>query len=147
MEWAALKACTLTLTKRKNRNTPTSLTRTCCCADTGRSLCSVHWLIELRRTSDGGAKVFNLTKGCIWEKSQRTCSHGRNRGGAAFGTHSLLRGMAQDIMDMGGSLPTLLNAGDWASSAYLKYLRTSQTEDLAVAQAIMCLSESEDDEP
>ena len=61
------------------------------------------------------------------------------------GTHSLRRGMAQDILDMGGSLPSLLNAGDWASSAYLKYLRTSQTEDLAVAQAIMCLSESEEE--
>ena len=53
--------------------------------------------------------------------------------------------MAQDILDMGGSLPALLNAGDWASSAYLKCLRTSQTEDLAVAQAVMCLSDSDDD--
>ena len=67
-------------------------------------------------------------------------------GAQQYGTHSLRRGIAQDIMDMGGSLPTLLNAGDWASSAYLKYLRTSQTEDLAVAQANMCLSDSEDDE-
>ena len=53
--------------------------------------------------------------------------------------------MAQDILDMGGSLAALLNAGDWASSAYLKYLRTSQTEDLAVARAAVFLSESEDD--
>ena len=140
-------ACTLTLTKRKNRNTPTSLTRTCCCADSGRSLCSVHWLLELRRTSDGGAKVFNLTKGHIGRRVKELAAMAGIEGAQQFGTHSLRRGMAQDIMDMGGSLPTLLNAGDWASSAYLKYLRTSQTEDLAVAQAIMCLSESEDDEP
>ena len=30
------------------------------------------------------------------------------------GTHALRRGMAQDILDMGGSLPALLHAGDWS---------------------------------
>ena len=60
-----------------------------------------------------------------------------------YGTHSVRRGMAQDILDMGGSLPALLKAGDWCSSAYLKYLRASQTDDLAVAQAAMFLSDSE----
>ena len=44
--------CTLTLARRKNRNTPTSSDEDV--------LCSVHWLLELRRTSDGGARAFSL---------------------------------------------------------------------------------------
>ena len=62
-----------------------------------------------------------------------------------YGTHALRRGMAQDILDCGGSLPALLHAGDWSSSAYLKYLRTSQTDDVAVAQAAIFLSDSDEE--
>ena len=138
-------SCTLTLAKRKNRNTPTSLTRTCCCSDSGRSLCSVHWLLEIRRVSDGGTGVFSLNKSHLVRMVKELAALAGIDGAQQLGTHSLRRGMAQDILDMGGSLPTLLNAGGWASSAYLKYLRTSQTEDLAVAQAIMYLSDSEDE--
>ena len=62
-----------------------------------------------------------------------------------YGTHAVRRGMAQDILDMGGQLPALLKAGDWRSSAYLRYLRVSQTDDVAVAQAAMFLSDSDEE--
>ena len=92
-----------------------------------------------------GARVFTLTKGHLGRRVKELAHLAGIEGAQLYGTHALRRVMAQDILDMGGSLPALLNAGDWASSAYLKYLRTSQTEDLAVAQAVMCLSDSDDD--
>ena len=51
--------------------------------------------------------------------------------------------MAQDIIDAGGSLAVLLRAGEWRSSAFLKYLRESQPEEAAVSQVVINLSDSE----
>jgi hypothetical protein len=90
-----------------------------------------------------GDRVFSISVGQFARRVKQLAELVGVDGARNVGTHSLRRGMAQDILDMGGSLPALLNAGDWASSAYLKYLRTSQTEDLAVAQAVMCLSDSD----
>ena len=61
-----------------------------------------------------------------------------------IGTHAFRRGMAQDIIDAGGSLSVLLRAGEWNSSAFLRYLRQSQPQETAVAQAVINLSDSED---
>ena len=44
-----------------------------------------------------------------------------------------------------GSLADVLRAGGWSSSAYLKYLRSAQLDDKAVAQMAIELSESEED--
>ena len=64
---------------------------------------------------------------------------------ALRGSHAFRRGMAQDIIDGGGSLATLLRAGEWRSSAFLKYLRDCQPEEAAVAQVVINLSDSEDE--
>ena len=61
------------------------------------------------------------------------------------GTHSFRRGMAQDIIDAGSPLSVLLRAGGWSSSAYAEYLRERQGREAAVGQAIIALSDSEDD--
>ena len=64
---------------------------------------------------------------------------------AHVGTHSLRRGMAQDIIDAGNSLAVLLKAGGWSSAAFLEYLRADQASDAAVSQALIQLSDSEED--
>ena len=58
-------------------------------------------------------------------------------------SHAFGRGMAQDILDKGGSLAVLLRAGDWSSSAYLRYVRTAQPQGSAVAQAVINLFDSD----
>ena len=89
--------------------------------------------------------MFSLTVGHLARKVKHLAARVGVPNAQHCGTHALRRGMAQDILDLGGSLPALLKAGDWSSSAYLRYLRTSQTDDLAVAQATIYLSESEDE--
>ena len=54
--------------------------------------------------------------------------------------------MAQDVLDAGGSLAVLLRAGNWTSSVYKTYLRLHQPEEVAVTEATIALSDSEDDE-
>ena len=51
--------------------------------------------------------------------------------------------MARDIIDHGGSLATLMEAGGWTSSAYRMYLRNAQAEDVSVANTIINLSDSD----
>ena len=119
------------------------MTRHCCCADSGRLLCSVHWLHQLRDRRIDGGKVFRLSKDHLARRVKHLAKEIGLEDPERYGTHALRRGMAQDILDMGGQLPSLLKAGDWCSSAYLKYLRASQTDDTAVARAIMFFSDSE----
>ena len=61
----------------------------------------------------------------------------------ALGTHAFRKGMAQDVVSAGGSLATLLRAGDWHSKAFFAYLRDSQAQDEAVAQLVINASDSE----
>ena len=92
-----------------------------------------------------GGRVFQLTKDHLARRVKQLVDNIGVPDFQRYGTHAVRRGMAQDILDMGCSLPALLKAGDWRSSAYLKYLRASQTDDLAVAQATMFMSDSEEE--
>ena len=151
MEWdgghsnvkLARNSCTLTLMKRKNWQFPTALVRECCCGEAGKLLCSVHWLEYLSGKAAHSGRVFTLTAGGFAAKLKELAAAAGVEEADRCGTHSLRRGMAQDILDLRGSLPSLLHAGDWTSSAYLKYLRISQTDDAAVARAIMHFSDSD----
>ena len=102
-------------------------------------------MLKLKSLGISGDKVFTIDKTLFARRVKELAEHAGVPGASKCGTHSLRRGMAQDIMDMGGSLPALLKAGDWSSSAYLKYLRVSQTDDLAVAKAMVLMSESEEE--
>ena len=119
------------------------MVREYCCAETGKLLCSVHWLEYLFGRATHGVRVSTLTAGGFAAKLKEPAAAAGVQEAHRCGTHALRRGMAQDIIDLGGSLPALLNAGDWASSAYLKYLRVSQTDDTAVARAVMYYSDSD----
>ena len=153
LEWAGSHStvvltdtqCSITLMRRKNRSKPTTLTRHCICAESGKLLCSVHWMLTLQGRPGNGGRVFGLSKHHLARKVKQLAGAIGVAESHRVGTHAFRRGMAQDMLDMGGSLPALLHAGDWSSSAYLKYLRTSQTDDIAVAQATIYLSESEDE--
>jgi len=60
-------------------------------------------------------------------------------------THAFRRGMAQDIVNSGGTLATLLKAGDWHSKAFFQYLRESHVQDQAIAELVVMASDSEDE--
>ena len=60
-----------------------------------------------------------------------------------IGSHALRRGIARDIIDAGGSLATLLRAGDWRSGAFAAYLRENQAQDVAVSNVVIDHLESE----
>ena len=143
---ASGKEATIMLTRRKNCQLPTVLKRECCCASSGRRLCAVHWIAEMQ-AQQGSGRIFSLSasrfltivRHAAWESGIPEYN--------SVGTHAFRRGVAQDIniIDAGGSLAVLLRAGEWNSSAFLAYLRQSQPQEVAVAQAVINLSDSEED--
>ena len=135
----------ITLYKRKNSRVPVTLTRECCCTAAGERLCAVHWLHALRRSSAGCGQVFSVSKHYFAKKIKELARQIGMEEHARLGTHAFRRGMAQDIIDNGGSLAVLMMAGGWTSSAYTAYLRGAQLDDVAVAGAIINLSDSEDE--
>ena len=134
---------TITLMRRKHRATPTSMTRECCCASSGRTLCAVHWLLQAKLQGGDRPNVVVMSK----TRFAKDVKHFAMKAGIPewqnLGTHAFRRGMAQDILDAGGNLAVLLRAGDWSSAAFLHYLRESQTQDVAVGHTIINLSDSD----
>ena len=53
--------------------------------------------------------------------------------------------MAQDIITHGGTLATLMKAGDWRSGAFKTYLKDSQLKDTAVSQLIISVSDPDEE--
>ena len=104
----------------------------------------MHWLWDLRRSASHDGKMFGLTAAFFNKFIKSSAEHLKIPNASKASSHSLRRGMAQDILDAGGCLATLLKAGDWNSSAYLHYLRFDQPRDVA-GQALIELSDSEDD--
>ena len=121
------------------------LTRECCCESIGETLCSVHWLRKLRLSSEGNGRIFSVSKHYLARRIKELARDAGFEMHARFGTHAFRRGMAKEIIDLGGSLATLMEAGGWTSSAYRVYLRGAQVEDMGVARAIVQLSDSEAD--
>jgi hypothetical protein len=132
----------ITLMRRKNSRVPVTLTRTCVCASSGRRLCAVHWLWDLRRSATHEGRIFDITASGFNKFIKETAMQLQVPHASRASSHSLRRGMAQDILDTNGCLATLLKAGDWNSAAYLQYLRFDQPREVA-AQALIELSDSE----
>ena len=136
----------ITLMRRKNVRHPTTLTRSCCCKTSGKRLCAFHRLLAWKQSaSEQSTQVFSLSKqqfiATVRELAMEVGIEHANK----VGTHAFRRGMAQDILDVGGSLAVLMRAGDWRSSAFLTYLRDSQPQEKAVSQMVFELSDSEAD--
>ena len=134
----------ITLSSRKNSRVPVVLTRTCVCRTSGPKLCAVHWLLRMRsRPQPSNGNIFTTSSSQFASKIKEYSVELNFPMGMRMSSHAFRRGMAQEIIDHGGSLAVLLRAGDWSSSAFLSYLRHSQPEDAAAAQTIIMMSDSE----
>ena len=138
---------TIVLMRRKNVTTPTSMTRVCCCSSSGRGLCAVHWLhaLKCKAANESCNRVFSISLLDFRKHLQVLAGMVGVLVPGRVGTHAFRRGMAQDIVDAGGSMAMLLRAGEWRSSAFLRYLREAQPQEAAVAQVVINLSDSDCD--
>ena len=106
----------------------------------------MHWLLKLRTTNPGlDGRIFDFTISAFTKHLRACVTRLSLTSLAGVSSHAFRRGMAQDILAIGCSLAVLLRAGDWSSSAYLRYVKTAQPEDAAIAQAVIHVSDSEDE--
>lgn len=135
----------ITLSRRKPSRRPSVLRRSCCCSRAGRRLCGLHQLLPMidRARMAGTNRLFTKSPADFVACLRRDAAAVGIPEAGLLGSHALRRGMARDIVDAGGSLATLLRAGEWRSGAFAAYLRDHQVEDCAVAQLLVDHSDSE----
>ena len=104
----------------------------------------VHLMHRMRALS-GGNRIFSFTTQSFRREIQRLALAAGHPQAELVGTHAFRRGMAQDILDNGGTLATLLRAGGCTSSAFQLYLRTEQIQDTAVGQLLLEVSDSDEE--
>ena len=135
----------ITLMRRKNTERPTLLERQCCCRSSGKALCAVHCIFKLQRRRTTG-RVFTISAQRFMSRLRELAERVHIPNAAALGSHSLRRGMAQDIISQGGGYPCrFVKSSGWNSRAFMTYLRDTQAQDEAISQMVVNLSDSDAD--
>ena len=65
---------------------------------------------------------------------------------ATYRLHDFRRGHAQDLADAGAHLNEILQAGQWRSAAFFRYLDAEEVDSRAVLEAHFNMSEDEGNE-
>ena len=134
----------LRLAKRKNRPHGSTLRRACTCPN-ARWLCPVHVLGEwLGRLPIGSQPFTCYSAGTARSTLRDYLGQLAIAEAMAHSLHDFRRGHARDLTSAGGNLRVILEAGEWSSPAFLKYLDTEQVESQVVVQAH--IDDSEDDD-
>ena len=124
---------------------PTVIHRTRVCLAEGRSLCGVcalrHWIEGLGRSFQG--PLFKISTSRFVKTMRKDALELDVEGASALGSHAWRRGMAQDIIKAGGSLATLLRAGQWRSGAFRAYLQDNVLDEDAISKLVIEHSEDE----
>ena len=141
----------LRLSRRKNSERPVTLKRACWCAGGGCSAltCPVHVLGPWLEEQGPGAQPFRTYSPAAALAAIRAAvgAAGAERP-REFDTKSFWRGHALDLVECGGGLAKVLEAGGWRSAAFIAYLPKDELEREAVLEAREdCSSESGDDAP
>ena len=140
------QSATITLFNRKNTAAPSTLRRHCVCKSEGRSLCGVCDLRSwLQRSQDHRRhQIFTRSYARFMRYLRSDASDIGMPDAMRLGSHAFRRGMARDIVKCGGSLATLLRAGQWRSRSFMVYLQEHTLDELAVARLMIDHSDDED---
>ena len=134
----------LRLARRKNRPHGATLARACVCP-AGRPICPVHvlgpWLTRHSALVQPFAHI--SAAWAVGYLRELLASLGI-ADADQYRLHDFRRGHARDLADADNNLKTILEAGQWTSPAFLKYLDTNDMETRMIVQAHQ--DDSEDDE-
>jgi hypothetical protein len=134
----------LRLAKRKNMPQGSVIRRSCWCRQCKRS-CPVHVLWNFLDPLPVGATPFANLSGHVANKLlKECCAKLRVPHAAEVVCHDLRRGHAKDLQQAGASLREILDAGQWRSPRFLKYLDMDSLEKDFVVSAH--IAESSDEE-
>ena len=134
----------LVLAKRKNRPRGATLRRGCLCPG-GAPICPVHVLAPwLGLRPDGAQPFVHLSAGKATGGLRDLLTWLRVPDAHEYRLHDFRRGHARDLASATSDLRTILDAGQWTSPAFMKYLDMTKIETDMVVQAHQDDSEDED---
>ena len=136
----------LKLKRRKNKQFGSRLVRTCWCKESPET-CPVHVLGPWIAAAVPGAAFFaGITPAVALRTLRRMLADLDVKQAALYGTHDLRRGHALDLQCSGAPLWEILNAGEWSSPAFLKYLDLHRLDADSVVQAHLDESDGSDND-
>ena len=92
--------CQITLRSRKNSRVPVTMVRECCCFSASPRLCSLHWLMRLKKNGKDG-RIFSFSKDAFARYVKRAAAAVGVVNAERTGTHAFRRGMATDLLASG----------------------------------------------
>ena len=125
----------LMLDRRKNKLHGSILTRSCWCKQSPKT-CPVHVLGKYFQTLGEGERPFaQFSAASVLQSLRAFLSRIGIVDSQKFRTHDLRRGHARDLQERGASFAEILQAGEWRSPAFLKYLDMHALERDVVIEA------------
>jgi hypothetical protein len=145
--WLEGEELVLRLRSRKNRQHGSTLRRGCWCSggENARATCPVHVLGRAFQRLKVVRPFSGLTGfGALSKMRDRLVKLGLKEA-KEFVLHDIRRGHARDLQLKGASLWEILQAGEWSSPAFMKYLDVCRLKGDAVVEAHLADSDAEDD--
>ena len=135
----------LKLRRRKNKPQGSRLVRTCWCKECPRT-CPVHVLGPLIKSSVPGAALFAGISGndALCKLRFMLAAIGVEKS-ELYRSHDIRRGHALDLQCAGVPLWQILEAGEWSSPAFLRYLDLHRLDAELVVQAHAGESDSDEE--
>ena len=136
----------LNLRTRKNRRQGSTLTRRCWCSKSVET-CPLHVLWPFFEGLPEGSQPFRALRMESVLMRLRLRLRALNVENANdYRTHDFRRGHARDLQASGASLLEILQAGEWRSPAFLRYLDNKELEKDVVIQAHFAESSGSEEE-
>ena len=139
------KEVVLKLLRRKNRQQGSRIVRTCWCKECPRT-CPVHVLGPIIQKLRPGEALFGgiTAHAAVFELRLMLAAIGVEKS-ECYRSHDIRRGHALDLQCAGAPLWKILEAGEWSSPAFMKYLDMHQLDRELVVQAHCGESDSDDE--
>ena len=133
----------LRLARRKNRPQGSLLRRGCTCRTAGRQFCVVHRMQLYLAGKQVAAPIWPFTPATALSAFRRMLVLVDTPQSSQFTLKAFRAGRATTLAAQGKSLGTILQAGEWRSSAFMNYVDTDIVDSAQLLTQTLALSDEE----
>ena len=134
----------LRLARRKNRPQGSLLRRGCTCRTSSKQMCVVHRLQAHLAKRPLAQPVWSFTSASALATLRRMLVLTGTQESTRFTLKAFRAGRATALAAQGKSLGTILQAGEWRSSAFMSYVDTDVVDNSQLLQQTLALSDDEE---
>jgi hypothetical protein len=139
--WIAADKIHIRLRKRKHRASGSWLKRACTCSECPL-LCGIHFAGQYVMTKPIGEELFGFSQAQFTHAIKRALTLLEIPGASTFSLKAFRAGRATELALKGVPIGKILQAGEWKSSAFLRYIDEDTVDHASFAHEIL---ESDDE--